>query len=1201
MQKILSFTIATFCVSLVNVLFGQNTPPPFEKINETQIEQKQLERRIVPQQYEVYQLNINALRSVLAAAPKREFPQQTPSEVVLTLPTPDGGRQDFVVYYDPIMEKGLEEKFPEIRTYCGMGLTDKSAYIRFDLTPTGFHAMILANDRETIFIDPYYHLDTQYYTVYWKKDYTKPKSENFACGFDDLEENIEMLKQKKSISAAARAGDCGFLRSYRLALGCSVEYSTFHGGTVAATQAAMITTMNRVNGVYERDFALRMNFVANNWKVIYATGPSGPTGATNYTTSTDPYTNGDGGVMLGENQATCDTHIGTANYDIGHVFSTGGGGVAYLNSPCSISKAGGVTGRNSPVGDPFDIDYVAHEMGHQWGGPHTFANNTVGSCKDNASQSDTYEVGSGTTIQAYAGICSAVNVQSNSDAYFHAGSLASMMAFITNSGNVCSVTSATGNLSPTANAGLDYSIPISTPFTLVGIATDPDSDALTGCWEQMDAAIIATAPTATATTGGIFRSISPTASLNRTIPKIADIASNAAATWEKLPSVARSINMRFTVRDNKAGFGCTKEDNMVITTVATSGPFAVTYPTATGVSWTGLNSYNVTWNVVGTDAAPISCPTVRILLSTDGGLTYPTTLASGIPNIGTYSVVCPNTPTTTARIRVQAENNIFFDISNNNFTIVSGTANYTVACANSNQIGCNVTSYTYNITTATQSGYNSPITFNTSGLPAGTSGAFSSNNVVAGANLNFILSGTSSLAAGTYSFNIGTTSAAGAKSLAFTLKIYTLGAAAPTLSTPTNAATIVARSPTFTWVSNINAIDYSLQVASDAGFSNVVVTANNIANTTYTTTTLLAGNTVYYWRMKTNNACGASSYGAANNFTTDPTACALVPSANVPVTISATNTPTVFSTINVTASGIISDLNVKNIVGTHTYIGDLRVSIKSPSSPNYVLLWSGLCGSDDNFNISFDDESPNAYTSIVCPIIGGLTYQPSTALTGFDGQTMTGSWTIKIEDLADGDGGALTGWQTEACALNLVLPVTLVDFRVLPQKNNIALSWETAVEKDNKGFEIQRSDDFNSGFRTIGFIAAQTSKSENKHYQYADNEVVVEKTYYYRLRQLDNDGRENFSEIKAANLKKEGIWDVAISPNPVSDFFRLSIFSKNKENKQIEIVSIDGKIIKRFETTENEMNIEVESLEQGIYCVKIISEGEQFVKKFFKK
>ena len=1201
MKQIYFFSTAIFCVLSANVLFGQNNTLPFEKIDETQIEKKPLERRLVPQRYEVYQLNINTLRSILTTAPKREFPQQTPSEVILTLPTPDGSRQDFVVYYDPIMEKGLEQKFPEIKTYCGMGLTDKSAYVRFDLTPTGFHAMILANDRETIFIDPYYHLDTQYYTVYWKKDYTKPKSENFTCNFDNLEENIKMMKQKKPISAAARVGDCGILRTYRIALACSVEYSTFHGGTVVATQAAMVTTMNRINGVYERDFAIRMNFVADNWKIIYATGPSGPTGATNYTTSTDPYTNGDGGVMLGENQSTCDINIGTLNYDIGHVFSTGGGGVAYLASPCGFNKGGGVTGRNAPIGDPFDIDYVAHEIGHQWGGPHTFANNTVGSCKDNASQSDTYEVGSGTTIQAYAGICGAVNVQSNSDAYFHAGSLASMMAFITGSGNTCAVTSATGNLSPTANAGLDYSIPISTPFTLVGVAIDPNGDAITGCWEQMDAAIVATAPTTTATTGGVFRSISPTTSLNRTIPKINDIASNAAATWEKLPSVARSINMRFTVRDNKAGFGCTKEDDMIITTVATSGPFAVTYPTATGISWTGFNSYNVTWNVVGTDAAPISCPTVKIFLSTDGGLTYPTTLASGVPNIGTYSVVCPNTPTNTARIRVQAENNIFFDISNNNFAIVSGIVNYTVGCTNSNQIGCNVANYTYNVTTTAQSGYNSPITFASSGLPAGTSGSFSSNAVTPGTNINFILSGTSNLAAGTYNFNIGTTSAAGAKSLTFTLKIYTSGAAAPTLFTPSNAATIVARSPTFTWASNTNAIDYSLEVASDAGFSNVLIPANNIANTNYTTTTVLAGNTVHYWRMKTNNACGGSAYGTANSFTTDPTACTLVPTANIPVTISATGTPIVYSTVNMTASGVVNDLNIKGVVGTHSYVSDLRVSIKSPSSATYTILWSGLCGSDNNFNISFDDESPTTYNSIVCPITGGLTYQPSTPLTGFDGQTMTGLWTLKVEDLADSDGGVLTGWQTEACALNLVLPVTLIDFRALAQKNNIALSWETAIEKDNKGFEIQRSDDFNSGFRTIDFVAAQTTKSENKFYQYIDNEVVSGKTYYYRLRQLDNDGRESFSEIKATSLKKGGIWDVAISPNPVTDFFRLSIFAKNKETKQIEIVSIDGKLVKRFETNENEMNIEVESLEQGIYCVKIISEGEQFVRKFFKK
>ena len=1204
MQKFLFIAVALFCAIPNAIVFGQNSTSPFQKIDETAIVQKSLERRIIPQRYETYQLNISQLQNILGTAPKRQFPQTNPSEVILTLPTPDGGRQDFVIYDDPIMEKGLETKFPEIKTYCGMALNEKGTYLRFDLTPTGFHAMILSNDKETIFIDPYYHLDNQYYTVYWKKDYAKPKGKDYVCNFDDLEENIEILSQKMPIAEAARAGDCGVLRTYRLALACTVEYSTFCGGTVALTQAAMTTTMNRVNGIYERDFALRMNITADNWKVIYATGPSGPTGTTNYTTTTDPYTNTSGSSMLGQNQTTCDANIGTANYDIGHVFSTGGGGVATLNSPCGTVKARGVTGSSSPVGDPFDVDYVAHEMGHQWGGPHTFAagSASTGSCSSgNVSSGNAYEPGSGTTIQAYAGICSPVNVQSNSDAYFHAASLATMMSFITGTGNTCAVVTVTGNTSPTANAGLDYSIPISTPFTLVGVGADTDGDAITGCWEQMDAAVISTAPTGTATTGSLFRSLNPTTSLNRTIPKIADIASNAATTWEKLPSVARNINMRFTVRDNKAGFGCTKEDNMLITTVATGAPFAVTYPTLTGVTWSGLNSYNVTWNVVGTNAAPINTATVRILLSTDGGLTYPTTLATGVPNNGSAPVICPNTPTTTARIRVQAENNIYFDISNNNFTIVLGGANYTIASSNPSQTGCNGLDYTYNITTTSVLSYSDPISFSTSGLPAGTSGTFSNNNITPGTNTDFILSGTSSLAAGTYNFTINTTSTSGAKSLAFTLKIYTSGAASPTLLTPTNAATLVARLPTFTWSSNANALNYNLQVATDAGFSNVVVSANNIANTTYTATSVLPANTLYYWRMQTNNACGGSVYGAANTFTTDPTACLLVPATNPVLTISATGTPIVLSTINVNASGTINDVNIKGIVGTHSYVSDLRVSVKSPVSTTYTRLWAALCGTNADFNISFDDESANTYASIACPMTGGLTYKPNVALTAFDGQAMTGTWTLQVEDLSNQDGGTLVGWQAEVCALNLVLPVTLVDFRVAAKKDNIVLNWETTAETNNKGFEIQRSDDFNTGFKKIAFVSAEAQKSNNNFYQYTDNEVVAGKTYYYRLRQLDNDEREFFSETKAINLKKDGIWDISVSPNPVTDFFRLSIFSNNKAEKQIEILSIDGKLIKRFETNENEMNVEVQSLEQGIYAVKVISEGELFIKKFFKK
>lgn len=1197
-------------ITLLSLLFTEksiaqkNTNFPFEKIAASEVPVKDLERRIIPQQYDVYKINLDDLRYILSAAPKIAFPQTNPSEVVLALPVPGGGKQEFAIYYDPIMEQALADKYPEIKTYFGVSLRTPGTSVRFDLTPVGFHAMVTSNDKDPIFIDPYYFLDDQYYTVYWKSDYQKPQGKEYRCGFDDLEENIALLTQKTKSIKAERAGDCGVLRTYRLALSCTVEYSTYCGGTVALTLAAMNTTMNRVNSVYQRDYAVRMNIIADNWKLIYATTASGPTGTTTYTTSTDPFTNSNGSTMLTQNQTTITNTIGAANYDIGHVFSTGGGGVALLSSVCGTSKAQGVTGSSAPSGDPFDIDYVAHEMGHQFGGPHTFAagSTSTGSCSaSNVSSANAFEVGSGTTIQAYAGICSPVNVQSNSDAYFHAGSLEDMMAFITGTGNSCAVVTATGNNKPTANAGLDYSIPISTPFTLTGTASDPDGDAITGCWEQMDAAVISTAPTGTATTGPLFRSLSPVSSMSRTIPKIADIASNATTTWEKLSSVARTINMRFTVRDNKAGNGCTAEDNMVITTVATPGAFAVTYPTNTGVSWSGLNSYNVTWAVNNTNIAPINCATVSILLSTDGGLTYPTVLAAGVPNNGTANVTCPNTPTTTARIRVQADDNIFFDISNNNFIIVLGGPNYTIESSNATQSGCSSSAFVYDIATTPQLGYTDAIAFTASNLPSGAIGTFSSNSVTPGSNLTFTLSNLGSVASGTYSITINTTSTAGPKSLTLTLNLTTPNPAAPTLVAPSNGATLVATTPTFTWSANSNALSYDLQVSADNTFSNPIISVSNLTNTSYAASTLLAVNTVYYWRMKSNNNCGTSTFGSANSFTTDPSACVSLASTNVPVTISASGTPIVYSTIDVGASGTLSDVNILDIVGTHSYISDLRVSVKSPASSTYVTLWSALCSSNINFNISFDDESSNLYSAITCPMTGGITYRPSAPLSAFDGQALSGIWTLRIEDLSNLDGGSLTGWKTQVCAANLSLPVQFLSFNAIPQDNAIVLKWVTTAENNNKGFEIQRSEDINYGFRKIAFVNPLITKDNDKRYEFVDNEVENNKMYYYRLRQIDNDGSEIFTKIEAASLKRATTWDIAISPNPTSDFFRLNIYSKSKEMKQVTIYSMDGKMIKSFETIENELNIDVAALEQGLYLIKVSADGTQFTKKFMKK
>ena len=429
--------------------------------------------------------------------------------------------------------------------------------------------------------------------------------------------------------------------------------------------AEITTAINRVAGIYQREVAVTFQLIANNEDIIYTNG------------ITDPYDNNNGSAMLGQNQANLDNPaiIGSANYDVGHVFSTGGGGVAWLGVPCVAGqKARGVTGLGSPVGDPFYVDYVAHEIGHQFAANHTFNGNS-GSCAGSQwNDSTAYEPGSATTIMGYAGICSPQNIQNNSDDYFHGISFDEIVAYTTTGqGNSCAAVSSTGNTPPTVEAGSPYSIPLNTPFTLTGSATDPDGTAsLTYNWEEFDLGPTG-APNSPSGNAPIFRSFSPTTSPSRTFPQISDIVNNTQTLGELLPSYARAMNFRLTVRDNQAMGGGVANDNTTVTAVAGTGPFLVTAPN-TAVTWTGNTNENVTWNVAGTNLAPISCANVNISLSTDGGFTYPTSLAMNTANDGSASVLVPNISTSNARVRVACAGNIFFDISNANFNIQLGAA-----------------------------------------------------------------------------------------------------------------------------------------------------------------------------------------------------------------------------------------------------------------------------------------------------------------------------------------------------------------------------------------------------------------------------------------------------------------------------------------------------------------------------------------------
>lgn len=451
----------------------------------------------------------------------------------------------------------------------------------------------------------------------------------------------------------------GQLRTYRLAMATTGEYTAFHGGTVAGAMSAIVTAMTRVNGVYEKTISATMLLVANNNLLVYTNA------------ATDPYTNNDGGTMLGQNISNVNTVIGSANYDVGHVFSTGGGGVAYLGSICTGSKAGGVTGLSAPIGDPFYIDFVAHEIGHQFGGNHTFRAST-GACSGNANTSTAFEPGSGSTIMAYAGICSPNDVQSNSDPYFHSASV-NEMYIVLQRGSDCSAKTSNNNLVPTANAGLDYTIPKGTAFVLTGVGTDPNNDPLTYLWEQTDGTNNTQPPVSTNTVGPAYRSFLPSASPSRYFPVLSSVlANNLQPKWEVTPSVARSLSFSLLVNDNKATGNQAARDFTAIT-VDNSGPFVVTSQ-STNIPYSSATAINVTWNVAGTNVAPVNTQNVSILLSKNNGATFSEVLAASVPNNGSAMVSLPNENIASARIMVKAVNNVYYALNSSFFSVTSSLA-----------------------------------------------------------------------------------------------------------------------------------------------------------------------------------------------------------------------------------------------------------------------------------------------------------------------------------------------------------------------------------------------------------------------------------------------------------------------------------------------------------------------------------------------
>ncbi|MGU5593391.1 reprolysin-like metallopeptidase [Aeromonas sanarellii] len=558
----------------------------------------------------------------------------------LTLPLPDGQEVTFSLQPYDLLPADLAAKYPGIRTFKGHDEANPVETGRVDLGPQGFHAMF-SHQGKMVFVDPL--RNGEGYAVYYQQD-----------AHSRLEEEADKVIGGEAKKLARQVlVDGNERKRYVIAISAAGEYTQYHGGTVEAGLGAITTLLNRVNEVYQRDVAAEFQLASGNDTIIFTDA------------ATDPFFNGDDPSGSGLNdvdvnmqvQAVAQT-LGLGAFDIGHVVNTGGGGLAGLGVLCTGEKSAGMTGSPNPVGDAFFIDYVAHEIGHQFGAEHTF-NGTTGSCGGgNREPSQAWEPGSGSSIMAYAGICGEENLQANSLPYFHSKSIEQMRAHMATVPS-CGTSQTLVNNAPQVAAGSDYVIPANTPFVLKGAGTDLDNDALSYTWEQIDLGTESFSVASMVDDGSrpLFPFVAPTSVPERILPSLPSLLTNTLAKGEAWPTTNRDLNFRLTARDGKGGVS---SDDMKVQVVDTGKAFALTSPLVTPLA--AGQTQTIGWEVAGTNVAPINCSKVDLYMTRDEGVNW-TLLAGGQPNSGSASVAIPAGKDGTARLKVACSNNLFFAIS----------------------------------------------------------------------------------------------------------------------------------------------------------------------------------------------------------------------------------------------------------------------------------------------------------------------------------------------------------------------------------------------------------------------------------------------------------------------------------------------------------------------------------------------------------
>lgn len=873
----------------------------------------------------VYTLDKNQILEDLIPVTKTNAEKRT-----VYLPNENGEIIAFILKETSVLHPQLAQKYPQIKSFTGISKNGKYK-VKLSNSHKGMDGMLVnLNNQKTTFIEQVSN-EADTYVVYEKGAESVGKG-SFVCKTADI--------QKIAAKTITPLVDDQLLRKFRIAVSASGEYTQHHGGTVVDALAAINTTLTRVNEVFETDLGVTLELIPNNDLIIFTNS------------GTDPYN----GNLNSEVQNTLTSTIGEENYDVGHLFhkvdeGQDNGNAGFIGAVCTDnSKGSAFSAAFNPQGDVFDLDFVSHELGHQFGANHTWSFESEGTGVQ-------AEPASGTTIMGYAGIVPGNNVAPNGGDYFHFYSIQQISTYLQSVS--CAEETGLTNNPPVLTPVGDYVIPKGTAFVLEGIATDSDvGDVLTYTWEQINSGVVTTATFGPENPSGAnFRSLPPTTDPARYFPKLSRVIQGELTqtepetndAWETVSNVARDLEFACTVRDNAAGGGQVVSDVLNVQVVSSAGPFTVTSQSS-NVVYEGGSTQQVTWDVANTNILPVDAKMVDIMLSLDGGVTFPITLADDTLNDGDEEVQIPGDATTQARIMVKASDNVFIAVNTSDFTIQESQVvlNFQDVVHEVCQPNDLIIPFTYQAF----SGFSETSTFSVD-LPVGLTGVFAPTQASADdTDIQLTISNTNGVATGEYNITVTSTATSVTKNVPLTLIVKDNNFSDVVLQSPTDTEANVSIGTQLSWEVNALYSSYDVEVATDVGFTNIIESATVPFN--FYQTTSLAPQVEYFWRVRPNNACGTGTFGTPFSFTTIQVDCKTLEPPGLPLEISAVGTSVVNSSVHIFEDLSVSDVNL-TLELNHTYLEDLIISLISPTGTKVTLI-SNTCGDANNINAIFDDD-----------------------------------------------------------------------------------------------------------------------------------------------------------------------------------------------------------------------------------------------------